>query len=307
MNIETIDRIELRTLLCFERVAILGSFAAAGRQLQMPRAAVSRLIQQLEDHVGAKVFHRTTRSVALTEEGQALVDKALPALRDLRSALLETTSTRNEHRGTVRFSVSQAFGRRFVLPALPEFSRLFPDIRLDISVADDLDDLVVEALDFAIRIGEMPDSSIVTCKLADIEVVFAIPSVLRGAGQKPTSLNDLDKLPKIAFRIPGTQGFYRWDFERDGQVHSKVPDQARYVTDSIEEVAQLVLDGVGVAPLPRYLIEDEIADGRVTLGLPDYTLPSVPLQICFPAAGKRPARVDALANHLTQHIKRRLG
>lgn len=306
MDIETIDRIDLRTLLCFERVAVLGSFAEAGRHLQMPRAAVSRLVQQLEGHLGAKLFHRTTRSVALTEEGQALVDTALPALRDLRTALSETTSARSAYRGTVRFSVTQAFGHRYVLPALPAFSQRFPDIRLDMSVADNLDDLVAEALDFAIRIGEMPDSSLVARKLADIDVVLAIPSGLLDTAPPPITLKALEAFPIIAFRIPGTRGLYRWHFERDGQVQTVTPDKAHHVTDSIEDVARLVLEGVGIAPLPRYLIEDAIADGRIVVGLPNYALPSVPLQICFPAGGKRPARVDALVDHLTRHIRRRL-
>lgn len=304
MNIETIDRIDLRTLLCFERVSALGSFAAAGRQLQMPRAAVSRLIQQLEEQVGVKLFHRTTRSVALTDEGQALVDTALPSLQYLRSALLEATATSTEHRGTVSFSVSQAFGRRFVLPALPSFTRQFPAIRLDMSVTDDLDNLVAEGLDFAIRIGELPDSSMVTRKLAELDVVLAVPSKLLTAGTPAVSLDDLDKLPLIAFRIPGTKGLYRWHFERDGQVVTKLPDDAQYTTDSIEDLAQLVCDGAGAAPLPRYLIADQLAEGQIVIGMPDYALPSVPLQLCFPTAGKRPARVDALAEHLTGAIRR---
>ena len=306
MNIETIDWIDLRTLLCFERVAVLGSFAEAGRQLQMPRAAISRLIQQLEDQVGVKLFQRTTRSVALTDEGQALVEAAVPALLNLRSALLETNSTGSGHRGTVSFSVSPTFGRRFVLPALPGFTQQFPGIRLNMSVADDLDNLVAEGLDFAIRIGELPDSSMVTRKLADIEVVLAVPVGLLKAEKPPTSLDALDQFPQIAFRVPGTQSLYRWHFERRGQVVSMVPNEARYTTDSIEDVAQLVCDGVGIAPLPRYLVEEQLAQGRLIRGLPDYELPSVPLQMCFPTAGKRPARVDALADYLSGVIKRQL-
>lgn len=307
MNIQTIDRIDLRSLICFERASVLGSFSAASRQLQMPRAAVSRVIQKLEEQVGTQLFQRTTRSVVLTEEGQALVDAALPALSHLRTALLEVTTTTNELRGNVSFSVSQAFGRRFILPALPEFIDLFPHVRLDVSVADDLDDLVSEGLDFAIRIGEMPDSTIVTRKLSEIDVILAVPTSLLGAYKMPMSLPELDELPLIGFRIPGTQSLYRWHFEKDGQVQTKTPDDAHVITDSIEDVAQMVSAGVGIAPLPRYLVKEQLETGKVSIGLGDLSLPSISLQMCFPGRGKRPARVQALADHLTRHIKSEFG
>ena len=303
MKFETIDRIDLRTLMCFERVAVLGSFTAAGQQLQMPRAAVSRLIQKLEEQVGTKLFQRTTRSVSLTNEGEALVEAALPALSHLRTALLETTTTKTEYRGRVNFSVSQAFGQRFVLPALPDFIETYPQIRLDMSVADDLDDLVSEGLDFAIRIGELPDSSMVTRKLADIDVILAVPTALLTVGEPPGTLAELEALPLVGFRIPGTQSLYPWHFERAGQVLTKTPKDAHLITDSIEDVAQLVKSGAGVAPLPRYLVADELEQGTVAVGLPEYTLPSIPLQLCFPGRGQRPARVEALVEHLTRHIQ----
>ncbi|MEM8872240.1 MAG: LysR family transcriptional regulator [Pseudomonadota bacterium] len=303
MTSETIDRIDLRTLLCFERVAALGSFSAASRQLDMPRAAVSRLIQKLEDQVGTKLLQRTTRSVSLTDEGQALVQDALPALSHLRTALLDTANATTELRGSVNFSVSQAFGRRFVLPALPDFLGLHPSVTVEMSVVDDLDDLVAERLDFAIRIGDMPDSSIVTRKLAEIETVLAVPSALLKTDKGPASLSELDSLPMIGFRIPGTKSLYRWHFEKKGLVQTKTPDASHLISDSIEDVAQMVTAGVGVAPLPRYLIEDQLEAGTIVVGMPSFILPSVPLHLCFPSRGKRPARVYALADHLAQHIK----
>lgn len=303
MKFEIIDRIELRMLLCFERVATLGSFSAASRQLGIPRAAVSRLVQKLEDQVGAQLFQRTTRTVSLTEEGHALVDAALPALSSLRGALLDATTTTQDLRGTVRFSVSQAFGRRFVLPALPEFSKAYPHVRLEMSVADELDDLVAESLDFTVRLGALPDSSMITRRLAELDVVLAIPAPLLKGRKPPSSPSELDGFPMIGFRVPGTQSLYRWHFEKDGQTQTRVPDSAHLITDSIEDVAQLVCAGAGIAPLPTYIAADHVEDGTLIPALRDYRLPSVPLQFCFPGRGKRPARVNVLANHLVAHIK----
>ena len=193
MKIETIDRIELRTLLCFERVAVLGSFAEAGRQLDIPRAAVSRLVQQLEDQVGTKLFQRTTRSVTLTNEGRELVLAAGPALSDLRTALMESTTTGTDVRGSVSFSVSQAFGRRYVLPALPSFRQRFPYVQIEMMTADNVEDLVVKGLDFSIRLGELPNSSLVSRKLAEIEIVLAVPTVLLNGKPPPKSFDEIGR------------------------------------------------------------------------------------------------------------------
>lgn len=290
-------------LVCFERVATLGSFTAASQQLQMPRAAVSRLIGALEARVGTTLLLRTTRSVSLTDEGQALVNTALPACARLRTALLDAPARSSGYRGTVRFSVGQAFGQRAVLPALQSFVERYPQIRLDMSVNDKLDDLVAEGLDFAFRVGDLPDSALVARKLAELDVVLAVPASHLSAGTPPRTLAELDAFPLIGFRVPGTQRLYRWQFERAGQIQSRTPTDASLITDSIEDVAQLVCGGMGIAPLPRYLVADQLARGDIVIGLHDYHMPSVPLHICFPGRGERPARVDALADHLVGHIK----
>ncbi|MEM6387909.1 MAG: LysR family transcriptional regulator [Pseudomonadota bacterium] len=307
MKIETIDRIDLRTLICFERVAVLGSFAAAGRQLDMPRAAVSRVILQLEEQVGTKLFQRTTRSVTLTHEGRALAEAAGPALSDLRIALIETKTTETDLRGSVSFSVSQAFGRRFVLPALSTFREAFPEVRIEMMTADNLEDLVVQGLDFTIRLGELPDSSLVSRKLAEVEIVLAVPKSLLKGHPPPKVFADLAGLPAIGFRIPGTRSMYRWDFRKRGEVFSKAPDDASVITDSVDDVASLVAQGAGVSPVPRYLVEDLIASGDIVVGLAGYRIPSIPAHLCFPGRGKRPKRVEALVPHLATHIKRALG
>ncbi len=303
MRIETIDRIDLRTLICFDRVAVLGSFAAAGRQLGIPRAVVSRLIQQLENQIGTRLFQRTTRNVTLTDEGRRLVQAAGPALSDLRSALLESVTARSELRGTVGFSVSQAFGRRFVVPALPAFRCEHPAVRIEIAAADSLEDPVVEGLDFTIRLGELPVSSLISRKLAELSVVLAVPRALLQGRSTPKEFNDIMGLPAVGFRVPGTRSIYRWEFAKAGRVFSKSPDDVQIVSDSIEDVANLVVQGAGIAPMPRYLVEEHIGNGDITVGLSSYSIPSVPVHLCFPGRGKRPERVEALVDHLAAHIK----
>ncbi|MEM8591111.1 MAG: LysR family transcriptional regulator [Pseudomonadota bacterium] len=303
MHIETIDRIELRTLVCFERVAALGSFAEAGRQLDLPRAAISRIIQQLEDQVGARLFLRTTRQVSLTAEGDALRARLGEPLSGMRSALLEAASPTGAHRGTVSFSVSQAFGRHFVLPALPSFSRLFPEVRVELSLSDGLRDLVAEGLDFTIRMGELPDSSLIARKLAEIEVILAVPRAMLEGRPAPRCLADLEDVPAVGFRVPGTRTLYRWRVEEAGQISVRTPSEAQLIVDSVEDAARLVEAGVGAAPLPRYLLAEALASGEVIDAFPKGRLKPIPVHLCFPHAGTRPRRVQALLGHLETHLR----
>ncbi|MEM1235943.1 MAG: LysR substrate-binding domain-containing protein [Pseudomonadota bacterium] len=303
MKFETIDKMELRSLVCFERVARLGSFSAAGRQLDLPRAAVSRIIGQLEGAVGTALFQRTTRRVSLTQEGAVLLERAAFPLTELRSALLETASAPGKQKGSVRFSVSRAFGQHFILPALPAFSAVQPEIRVDVTLSDDISDIVQQGLDFAIRLGELPDSSLIARKLAEIELVLALPRSLVDIHGLPKEVSDLHTWPAIGFRIPGTGRLYHWTFNKRGQVQTYLPQEPRITVDSIEDAAGLVREGAGIALLPRYLVESELADGRLVTGLPDHGLPTLPIHLCFPAAGKRPERVEALARHITGSLR----
>jgi DNA-binding transcriptional LysR family regulator len=220
---------------------------------------------------------------------------------------METTATRTDLRGSVSFSVSQAFGRRFVLPALSSFREAFPEIRIEVMTADNLEDLVVQGLDFTIRLGELPDSSLVSRKLAELEIVLAVPKSLLKGHPPPKVFDDLADLPAIGFRIPGTRSMYRWEFHKGRDVLTMTPDNARVISDSVDDVASLVAQGAGVSPVPRYLVEDLITSGDIVAGLPTYRIPSIPAHLCFPGRGKRPKRVEALISHLTTHIKHELG
>ncbi|MEM6727908.1 MAG: LysR substrate-binding domain-containing protein [Pseudomonadota bacterium] len=305
MDFESIDRADLRSLSVFERVAALQSFAKAGRQLGLPRSAVSRIIQQLEDQIGTALFRRTTRQVALTVEGEALRQRLSSPLAELRNALIEAAAPEGAPRGAVAFSVSPSFGRAFVLPALPSFARLFPDVRVDVTVSDGLSDLVADGLDFAIRVGALPDSSLIVRRLCEIDIVLAVPRALLGPG-RPTQLSDLATLPSVGFRIPGTRVLYQWRVEEAEESALLAPEAPQIIVDSIEDVAALVRAGQGAAALPRYMVAEALAAGEVVEVLPQARIAPVPVHLCFPSSGQRPRRVEALVSHVTTHVKRKI-
>ncbi|MDJ0709559.1 MAG: LysR family transcriptional regulator [Woeseiaceae bacterium] len=300
---ETIDQIDLRMLRCFEASARHGSFSEAGRRLDLPRAVVSRLIEQLENRVGAKLFQRTTRKVVLTDQGEVLRQQLESPLAALRESLLAAEESTSNLGGVVRLSASHAYGRRFVLPSLAAFRTSYPDIRIETFLSDQIDDLIDDQLDLTIRLGELPDSSMIARKLADLEVVLAIPSELIADRRPPDSISDLSEFPTIGYRVPGTGDLYAWTFEGQGERYSAAPQSPMLVTDSIEGVADLVRCGLGVAPVPKYLLSEELRTGTVVAGLSNHNLPAVPVHLCFTSREHLPQRVRVLIDCLATHLR----
>ena len=300
---ETIDQIDLRMLRCFEASARHASFSEAGRRLNLRRAVVSRLIEQLEDRVGAKLFQRTTRKVVLTDEGEVLRRRLESPLAAMRESLLAAEASTGNLGGVVRLSASHAYGRRFILPLLADFRTRYPDIRVETFLSDRIDDLIDEQLDGTIRLGELPDSSMIARKVADLEVVLAVPSALITDRLPPDSTSDLSEFPAIGFRVPGTGDLYAWTFERKGERHSAAPTSPMLVTDSIEGVADLVRSGLGIAPVPKYLLCDELRSGVIVTGMPDYDVPPVPVHLCFASREHLPQRVRVLIDFLATRLR----
>ncbi|MGL5837147.1 MAG: LysR family transcriptional regulator [Sphingorhabdus sp.] len=297
-----IDHIDLRMLRLFQNVAQSGSFSDAGRQFDMPRAVVSRLIAQLEGQLGVRLFQRTTRKVALTEEGAVMLQQLGPAFDELRNALLKTHAKTDAVGGVVTLSVAHGFGRHYVLPALATFRARYPDIAVEIRLAEGIDSLIDGGADLVIRQGGLPDSSIVARRLGSIPVVLAVPKAVVDGPAASLTIGEIEKLPAIGFRIPGSGNLYQWSFEKDAQYISVVPNHHVLTTDSIEAVADLVRKGHGVAPVPRYLIEDALAEQSIETALNDYKAPSIPVHLCFGSKELMPKRFRLLADHLFETI-----
>ncbi len=268
----------------------------------MPRAVVSRLIAQMEELLGVRLFQRTTRKVVLTEEGAALLQQLRPALDELRNALLKTHAKTYAVGGTVTLSVAHGFGRHYVLPALAAFRARYPDIAVEVRLAEGIDSLIDGAADLVIRQGGLPDSSIVARRLGSVPVVLAVPKAISEKSANTLKVSEIEKLPAIGFRIPGSGTLYQWAFERDGQYTSVTPNHHMLTTDSIEAVADLVKQGHGAAPVPVYLIEDALADQLVEIALSDYKAPGIPVHLCFGSKELMPKRFRLLADHLFEMI-----
>ena len=281
------------------RVVATGSFSAAARVLDLTPSAISRVIARMEARLGVRLLIRTTRTLTLTPEGQAYHRAALRILEDLAETERAVTD-QAAPRGRLRVSAAQAFGRLRVLPLVGEFLALYPDILLDLSLSDAMADLTGGQADVAIRVGPLPDSGLTARKLGDSDrVVVAAPAYLarRGTPQTP---EDLAHHACIGFNFRRSrQG---WLFRREGQdFELAVPNLVE--VNSGDAAVQLALDGVGIARVGRYVVAQDIADGRLVPLLEPFNAGDrEPFHAVFVGGAQTPARVRAFVDFLAARV-----
>lgn len=302
----TIDSVQIRALRVAIAVADRGSFAAAGRHLNLPRAAVSRIIGQLEDRAGHRLFRRNTRKVVPTEAGDLLIEAARRALAAIDAALEPAEPSGAALAGPVRVSVSHVFGRHFVLPSIGRFRALYPGVHVETLLQDRLDDMIDEDIDFTVRLGPLPESDVVVRRLGAIRSgLFAAPSFLRDLGQ-PVDRQTLDHVSAVGFRIPGTGRLLSWPIREGGSVIRSLIPRSVVSSDSIEAVLDYARDGHGVALLPRYLADRDVAEQRLEPVLPTDVSLMTDVHVCFRERRFMPRRVRALLDHIAEDITRNL-
>lgn len=302
----TIDVVQIRALRVAVAIADSGSFAAAGRLLNLPRATVSRIVLQLEEQAGQRLFRRNTRKVVITDAGQQLIAAARRALSEIDNALELSSDKDVTLSGQIRLSVSHAFGRHFILPAIGCFRAEHPGVLVETLLQDGLDDMIAEDIDFTIRLGSLPDSDLVVRRLgAVLSGLVASPSFL-SALEGPLDGKTLDTVPAIGFRIPGTGRVLSWPVSEDGAVTNAVRPHAVVMSDSIEAVLDLALEGHGVALLPHYLIAQDLEAGRLKTVCPDLVSVQTDVHICFRERRFMPARVRALIDHIAADVSSEL-
>ncbi|MEM9435638.1 MAG: LysR family transcriptional regulator [Pseudomonadota bacterium] len=295
----TIDVIQIRALRVAVAISDSGSFAAAGRQLKLPRATISRIVGQIEERTGTRLFRRNTRKVVATDAGEQLIAAARRALAAIDGAFEPTVGQGAPLSGLVRFSVSHAFGRHFVLPAVGRFRAQHPGVLVETLLQDRLDDMIAEDIDFTIRLGPLPENDLVVRRLGAFRSgLVALPDGLY------LDLNEetLATAPAIGFRVPGTGRVLAWPIPKDGQVTHAIAPNAVVQSDSIEAVLDLARDGQGIALLPEYLAAKDVSNGSLTPVCPDLVSVETDVHICFRERRFMPQRVRALIDHVATEV-----
>lgn len=249
----------------FVRSVDLGGFSAAARASGMTPSAVSKLVSRLEDRLGARLLHRSTRQLQLTAEGCAFYERGVRILADLQEAEL-CVSAHNAPRGRLRVNTNVPFGHHFLLPLVPEFSDCYPQVELDIVLTDTVMDLLEQRTDVAIRAGPLKDSSLVARKLGKTRmIVVAAPAYLQQHGT-PRAPGDLKNHNLLSANY--TRAQQGWPMQYAGKEQVVIPSGNAQVSDG-EALRGLALAGMGLARLAEFQAAEDLASGRLTAVLED--------------------------------------
>jgi DNA-binding transcriptional LysR family regulator len=287
-------------LAIFAKVVELRSFAAAASELSLSRATVSKAVSRLEQRLGARLFNRTSRRLALTDAGQKLSEHARRLLADGEAAENEALAQSVAPRGLVRLAVPMTFGVKAVAPILPEFLQQYPDVAVDLHLSDAMVDLVGEGFDLGLRIASLPDSSLIARRLCGMpRYTLASPAYLKRHG-RPTHPMHLAQHRCLGYAYLSTPDVWHYTNARGEQASVRPAGPLR--VNNGEALIPALLAGLGIADLPEFIAADAIASGEAEVILKDWKQTEGAVHLLMPAGGPRPARVEVLADFLARHF-----
>ncbi|WP_275627390.1 LysR family transcriptional regulator [Pseudomonas sp. 273] len=292
---------ELEDLSAFAVLLECGSFTRAAERLGCSKGQLSKRISALEQALGVTLLHRTTRRLALTAAGQALLPEAQALNAQAARARQAVARLQEEARGTVRMSVPVSLGETFFDAWLVEFSSSHPGIRLELDLANERRDLVAEGFDLAIRSGLAGDERLVARPLFALqELTCATPDYLAAHGEprSPAELARHNCLLNTHYPDPD-----QWLYQREHELF-RVEVGGGLASNHYTLLKKAALAGVGVARLPSYMLQDELADGRLRWLLCDYQTRSTPVFLVHPYQGGLPRRTQLLVDYLLAWFER---
>lgn len=290
----------LNGIVAFVQVAEQLSFVSAARGLGISASAVGKSIARLEASVGARLFQRTTRRVALTAEGAAFYARCRHILDELREAEAMLAQAQRSPRGRLRIGVP-TIGYRFLLPVIPEFHRRYPDIELDLDCNDRLVDLLEDGVDAVIRSGELSDSSLKSRRLGTFRFLLcAAPAYLqqRGTPQIPSELAQHDCL---RFRFPHSERLQRWPL-RDAAGVDPLHGTSPLTCNNMEALRSAAIAGLGIVCMPDFLARDAVADGRLCRVLNGYLADAGQFSILWPCSRLLSPRLRVFIDFVAQTL-----
>jgi DNA-binding transcriptional LysR family regulator len=288
------------SLQLFIRVASTGSFSLAAREMGISQPTASRIVAALEKQVGVALFTRTTRAVTLTEAGSDYLVRAEAILAALDEADLAARGT-GELRGTLRIAVSTSFAVRAVLPRLYPFAEKHPKLRIEFILNDEKQDLVGDAVDVALRIGTLSDSSAVAKKIGvNHRVVAASPAYLARAGT-PLIPSDLTKHSIIIG--PAGRGMEGWAFKKDGKATS-IRVEGRYILNGAEGATAAAVAGLGILSSGALSMLRELESGKLVRVLTDWEMGTADINVVLPAGRAAKPSARAFTEFVSSELRK---
>ncbi|WP_454692426.1 LysR family transcriptional regulator [Achromobacter aloeverae] len=289
----------LNGFMVFVQVAETRSFVAAGRLLGVSASAIGKSVARLEEKLGARLFHRSTRSITLTAEGTLFLERSRRIIAEIEAAELELSQATAAPRGRLR--VSLPLVSSLVLPVLGEFMREYPEIELDLDFTDRLVDVIEEGFDAVVRTGEPTDSRLSARRLGAFRsMLVASPDYLARRGT-PAAPADLLRHACMHYRFPNSGKLETWALRRAaGAPELALPTSM--ICNNIETRVCFALQGLGIAYLPEFSVRELLADGRLRVVLADHTAGTGVFHVLWPASKHPSPKVRAFVDFLCARV-----
>jgi len=289
----------LSGLIAFARAGSLGSYRAAARSLSISPSAISKSIQRLERHFGVALFTRTTRSLTFTAEGRDLHERVLRLLRQAEEIEQVAKSARSEPAGTLRIAASLPVGLHVLAPAITEFRKRYPKVLIDLRLSDQLVSLVEDGIDLAIRIGELPDSSLLSRRLLPYTLCcYASPDYLARCGT-PRHPDELVEHETVNLRYQSSGQPLRWPFRISDKEIEILPPSA-VIVDASEAVLAAMAAGAGIGMAASFMVASRLSREELVPVLSEFAVVRNNITAIWPESRRTNPAVRAFLDLLTE-------
>jgi len=291
------DKVEV-----FLAVAAAQSFAAAAKQLGMTGPAASKQVMALEDELGVKLLHRTTRMVSLTDEGAIYYERARTAVDELNEAAEQLRDMKTSPKGTLKINAPISFGQAHLLPVLSGFAKKYPDLTMEVTLDDRMVDVVADGYDLVIRIGALNDSTLSSKLLGPCPIIVVASPAYLSEHDIPTTPAELRQHRLITYSYQG--GVTEWGYrDKDGKKGS-IRAQGIFRANNADMMLQAALDGVGIAILPMFVVATHLHAKQLVQLMPHYeTHPPRQITALMPPSRHRSQKVKLLLEWLSSACK----
>jgi DNA-binding transcriptional LysR family regulator len=289
----------LSGMIAFARAGSLGSYRAAARSLSISPSAISKSIQRLERHFGVSLFTRTTRSLTLTVEGSDIHERVLQLLRQAEEIEQVAKSARSEPAGTLRIATSLPIGMHIIAPAITEFRKRHPKVLIDLRLSDRIVDLAEEGIDLAVRIGELPDSSLLSRRLLPYTLCcYASPDYLARCGT-PRHPDELAEHETVNLRYQNTGQTLRWPF-RIGDKEIEILPSSPVIVDASEAILAAMVAGAGIGIAASFMAAPRVSRQELVPILAEFAVQRENITAIWPESRRTNPAVRAFLHILIE-------
>ncbi|WP_286240590.1 LysR family transcriptional regulator [Neptuniibacter halophilus] len=294
---------KLKAMSIFLRIIDCGSLSQAADKLGLSQSSVARSLAALERELGVQLIHRTTRRLQLTEEGYEYSQRCRQILLEIEDAESALTQRQSSPRGVLKITAPQTFGRRHLSPLINLFLEEFPSMQVELVLLDRVVDLLEEGMDIALRIGQLPDSSLIAKQVGELRnMVCASPELLNRSGtpEQPDALESLNCIQLTAIRNQR-----QWSFKEGSQL-KRIQVSGRFRTNHVETALDACIEGLGFGQFLSYQVAPAISRGDLISVLHKYERPPLPVSLVYPHSRLLSSRSKVFIDWVTPRLKARL-